>query len=394
MIKQLRQSAQSFIAIPLLAGMIMGLSFYLYKSDLNLACKFGALSVLATWALLRAFHSIAGDIKLIKMFFSKYESWMGALLGLSLWICYCLHYHKMELPFLLKSGLVSVTIGALVGYSGSITISLGSRIGPIIGGIVACVTLVSLNITSKDDKLYLYILFISVLAAGVSVGGLAEFVLRLWLNPSYLREIRLDKHQCFALALGGLVTQVNRDNFYKLRSNYSPEVCRKVLLRDWSIHSETEANKTFTWLISRGHNSIYQETLASLNKISHTNHNREPNQLNPTEQKSDGWIRQPLHQGLPDNIIAWDICRLVQTARWCYSAGFLSEKSAWEWLYRAAHKAQQTYTSWESYADHFLWGYEYWSAGEKDLQFIKAAHWLKTHSESPWQELRWELSPP
>ena len=35
-------------------------------------------------------------------------------------------------------------------------------------------------------------------------------------------------------------------------------------------------------------------------------------------------------------IRAWDLCRLIDTARSCRSAGYLSEDEAWAWIFRAA----------------------------------------------------------
>jgi hypothetical protein len=93
------------------------------------------------------------------------------------------------------------------------------------------------------------------------------------------------------------------------------------------------------------------------------------------------------------SLVAWDFARLINVARFGFTAGYLPEAEAWEVILKAAKELAIEYASWEELSDNYLLGFSYWQDGAEPDQFLaEAANWLKTDPASPWQMLPWSPS--
>ncbi len=53
---------------------------------------------------------------------------------------------------------------------------------------------------------------------------------------------------------------------------------------------------------------------------------------------------------------AWDICRAVSLAKWCYWVGYLTENETWEVMKKASEVATAKGENWTDYTISFLLG--------------------------------------
>lgn len=89
----------------------------------------------------------------------------------------------------------------------------------------------------------------------------------------------------------------------------------------------------------------------------------DPLLLQPSKELSD--IRKEIADGLgtDQNAVeqvksayAWDICRAVSLAKWCYWVGYLTETETWEYMQRASEVAVTKGENWSDYTISFLLG--------------------------------------
>ncbi len=92
-------------------------------------------------------------------------------------------------------------------------------------------------------------------------------------------------------------------------------------------------------------------------------------------------------------ILAFDISRRVNTARWGYAAGYLSESEAWRLILPAARLAQSSFDSWEAFGRSFLVGRDFfWASSNHDTsqrEFVRAVHDLQTRPDGAWRIHPW-----
>ena len=67
--------------------------------------------------------------------------------------------------------------------------------------------------------------------------------------------------------------------------------------------------------------------------------------------EENGWC--PGEQ-MPGSVIAWDLVRVVNLARWSYLCGYLNEDEMWQVMQLAADTALEHFSSWEEYGASFV----------------------------------------
>lgn len=99
-----------------------------------------------------------------------------------------------------------------------------------------------------------------------------------------------------------------------------------------------------------------------------------------------------LVDGKLSSIVAWDSARLINVARGCVEAKYLTEAEAWSFIMGAAKELAKTYTSWEELSVAYSTGYLFWDGGNtSDYTNMKLnrKHLLEDQ-KSPWVKLPWE----
>jgi hypothetical protein len=189
-------------------------------------------------------------------------------------------------------------------------------------------------------------------------------------NPNIFAQ--LTKQQAWAIALTGMLTEQNRDNYSTLGFNDINERNRlrynNILVNDWNIHNREELLLTIKQLEKDGHTEQLRKTkqiiesetdysIIAINNKYHLNA-REYNYLKFTLANWDICRNR--------TIKAWDLGRIIALCRWGYNCGYLDSEEAWEKVMYYAEAIQPLYNSWEEYGLDYCLGRLFWSAGFGD----------------------------
>jgi hypothetical protein len=200
----------------------------------------------------------------------------------------------------------------------------------------------------------------------------------------------------WCLATGAVLQQVN-GAYLNLLGGWPPNPesrrqVRSLLRRFWRIRSRQEALRRLDWLELEGHRRRYEEVVARVRSL--------PPSISEQELRAQGvsaeelaeirFVREHGAKLQGKGLLAWDLCRLVNVAGWCYLAGYISEEEAWARIFPAARRIQATYSGWRELGEHYLLGREFW-LGEDDAQMRQAMIGLCQDPRSPWYRLPWNM---
>ena len=73
-------------------------------------------------------------------------------------------------------------------------------------------------------------------------------------------------------------------------------------------------------------------------------------------QKISKELKRPIDVNMIKSTYAWDTCRAINVAKWCFWAGYLTEEEAWKYMFKASNTAKETGTDWFEYTCSFLVG--------------------------------------
>ena len=183
----------------------------------------------------------------------------------------------------------------------------------------------------------------------------------------------MNKAMVWKLSVGDIVFKHNCDLLATLGSLDDPEQVRDdILAKWWNIKSERDLLQTLGWLETDGHSAIYRQAKAGKS----------------TEfQKFFIKEFQDVLQGV--DLTAWDLGRYVSLVRWGHHAGYLNEDKLWKMLDRTCSRLQQTYTSWEHFAEHYILGRFFWNGKPEEQQMYFALEYLLDNEHSPWKMVPW-----
>jgi len=88
------------------------------------------------------------------------------------------------------------------------------------------------------------------------------------------------------------------------------------------------------------------------------------------------------------NPAAWDMGRMVNVARWCYTCGYIEESKAWEYIFLAEKESSSCYTDWEDFSKAYLIGRALWGGENERLDVtINNVEGLLKDQDSPWHQM-------
>jgi hypothetical protein len=199
----------------------------------------------------------------------------------------------------------------------------------------------------------------------------------------------LPPERLWALAAGGIQTKFNSEPFDELRFKCGRAASRECLRDWWSVNDTQELTEMLHWLWEEGHRTSCEELCQSLpvpGDPLFNDANHDPTGLY-------AFMSSNLRELKTSRLVAWDLSRLVNVARWGYTAGFIKEPDAWSWILRAAKELQRSFRSWEALGRDFLLGYEFWwrsTGASVDVEPYPFYDWLLSDPESPWRRLAWD----
>ena len=193
----------------------------------------------------------------------------------------------------------------------------------------------------------------------------------------------------WALGAGGILTTLNSESFDKLRFECGPAASRESLRDWWSVNDPQELTNTLHWLWEEGHRTGCERLCRSLPPTGNRSF------IAPNQDSSGlyAFMSSNLEELKASGLVGWDLSRLVNVARWGYTAAFIPESEAWIWISHAAQELQRSYRSWEALGRDFLLGYEFWrrsTGANVDFDLNSLYDWLLSDPESPWCRLAWD----
>lgn len=211
------------------------------------------------------------------------------------------------------------------------------------------------------------------------------------------QEIVFKEDQLWALALTGIMTEVNHDNFDTLYSNQLNKRYRdiylEVLSRDWGIYDKEDLLEQLEANEYEGHAKTLEYIKENIAEF----------RLDPEPFYEMNYYRFVFVNSNWDlfkdrTILAWDLGRNIALCRWGYDVGFLTEDEAWEKIMYYARKIQPLYNSWEEYGFDYFLGRIFWVSGsgeeETFRQYIVATRDIYkylTDDGGYWSTLEWNV---
>jgi hypothetical protein len=221
---------------------------------------------------------------------------------------------------------------------------------------------------------------IGVLFAELTYG----FIHRSRLNA---RRRELSPAERWAVAAAANLARVNSSSLVSLHTTKLPMTNRHILRNWWNVHDAVSLESTLAWLKNEGHRTGFQAMHQALAGVAGP---AELEGADPDERALLAFVHANHARFKNGDIVAWDFTRVINVARWGFSAGYISEGRAWSHALEAARVLQREYDSWAELSDNFFLGRRFWSLDEPmQEQFNEAAHWLQTDPASPWQQLAW-----
>lgn len=167
----------------------------------------------------------------------------------------------------------------------------------------------------------------------------------------------LTEDQQNMLLYGGILGSRNEDSFNELDGDYYE--IKTTLDEYWGITDSSTAIETLDWLVKEGHRINANEFLTVLK-------NGEEDQYEDFEDiKSlyDSCNTMLLEIGVSQDTLnnvktvgAWDYDRIVNVARWSYSAEYITEEQAWSYIQKAREMARSEFNSWDEYFASHVYG--------------------------------------
>ena len=142
------------------------------------------------------------------------------------------------------------------------------------------------------------------------------------------------------------------------------EVCRQVLLEQWSISDREELLAEVEDIRDRGHNQMFIESAREVRNMSAAQVRQYTSGKNEVDQYMWPQTRKLwLKWGTEKGIRAWDLCRSVNMAQWGYTAGYLTYAEAMDVVAATARELSKIFSSWDEVYENFADGY-YWCVRE------------------------------
>ena len=214
-------------------------------------------------------------------------------------------------------------------------------------------------------------------------------------NISKADDGKLDTAQLRLLAFGAPMLVYNDENVDSVDCpEEDVESIRSTIESWWNVTDRESALEIVKWLLEEGHHADADKALEKIRKrgiedISQEERDDEESKMGDVcliteSMEENGWC--PGGQ-MPGSVIAWDLVRVVNLARWSYLCGYLNEDEMWQVMQLAADTALEHFSSWEEYGASFIMGRGVWHGDPGDSETAYGiVSLLLEDSESPWKK--------
>jgi hypothetical protein len=104
-----------------------------------------------------------------------------------------------------------------------------------------------------------------IFAAEIGVLSFVVLLVFIFGKPDVkdIKKSKLNKYQLWCVGLSGVLTCLNRGNYYSLeidkKNDERVTTYKRILKTSWSITNKNDLLYTLDWLLEDGHNSEYEE---------------------------------------------------------------------------------------------------------------------------------------
>jgi hypothetical protein len=144
----------------------------------------------------------------------------------------------------------------------------------------------------------------------------------------------LPEWQRWGLAAGGVHTRINDYRFDKLAADCGRQASQLNLRESWNVNSSADLDKILSALYHNGHSAL---CLAECRNF-RVSQNADSDMENDSEKVFHQFMLQNHDKLMEHGLAAWDLARLVNVARWGYTADYIEKDIAWEWIRLASQK--------------------------------------------------------
>lgn len=213
------------------------------------------------------------------------------------------------------------------------------------------------------------------------------------LDPAMMRR--------FEILLTGMISTVNDHRLDALEVEPETEENRQMvasILSDyWGVDGRDDLMGTLHYLVTAGHTADYVSNLEIISKGG-TAEDLFEEDMNDEDR---AMIRARFDftsayasQIDPMLVRGWDMGRAANVTRWGYFCGYIDEEEAWNILDMIAESLMESFDSWRSFAQSYMFGGMFWKCawGPEDLvqygaQLLASVEILLTEGE--WKDFPW-----
>lgn len=217
--------------------------------------------------------------------------------------------------------------------------------------------------------------------------------------PQEGQSDQLNREQLWAIALTGIMTELNKDSHTTLNSNllnrWNKAVYLRILRRDWDINSREEFLETLNTMEYDGHSARLEYIKKIINDVVNKSLPPDKYELDQVGYNRLLYTAKNWESYKDRTILAWDLGRNIALCRWGYDVGYLNENEAWAKIMVLAKKIQSLYKSWEEYGTDYLMGRVFWASGfggeEKYLIETETIYKKLTSTSGYWYNIEWDI---
>ena len=199
------------------------------------------------------------------------------------------------------------------------------------------------------------------------------------------------------LAYGAPLFLYNDDNVDSLESTAGTDTLKEMLEEWWEVTDRKSALETISWLLNEGQHAGADPALTEIRQrgieaITEEEKADEDSKIGDafTIAEFVMGVNETTEADLPETVLAWDLVRAVNMARWAFICGYINEDEMWEAIRTTAGIAKESFNSWEEYGNSFAVGRGIWRGETDDYETADEVVGAPLNKEdSPWKAIEW-----
>ena len=150
------------------------------------------------------------------------------------------------------------------------------------------------------------------------------------------------------LVFGAILSCYRSEDILSIITDNNMNVYKTGLQEQWGINGREDALETLNALLNLEQSTELDEVLAQRGSSEEL--------IELQTLIADGLKTDLAQVRTTTSTYAWDVCRLVSLAKWCYWLQYISEAEMWKYLNEGAVKASSLGKDWNDYTVSFLMG--------------------------------------